>query len=195
MGGMDADMIARLAFLALLLAALGGWFIMQLRGSPGRTLQHLAVWGLIFVGLIAGYGLWSDIRGQVMPVQAVVSDGRIELPMGRDGHYHATIAVNGVPVRFVVDTGASDIVLSRQDAARAGIDVAGLSFVGQAQTANGTVATAPVRLDSMTLGPFTDTGLRAVVNGGEMDGSLLGMGYLRRFSRLEIADGMLILTR
>lgn len=195
MGGMDADMIARLAFLGLLLAALAGWFIIQLRGSPGRTLQHMAVWGLIFVGLVAGYGLWADIRGQVRPAQALVADGRIELPMGRDGHYHATVAVNGVAVRFVVDTGASDIVMSRQDAARAGIDVAALTFVGQAQTANGTVATAPVRLESVALGPFADRDVRAVVNGGEMQGSLLGMGYLRRFSRIEIADGTLILTR
>ncbi len=192
---MDADLTARFIWLALLAAALLGWFLMQMRGNPGRSLQQIAVWALIFVGLVAGYGLWQDIRGQVAPMQAVMEDGRIELPVGRDGHYHATVVVNGTPIDFIVDTGASDIVLTRADAARAGIDLAGLTFFGQAQTANGSVETAPVTLDNVTFGPVTDTDVRAVVNGGEMAGSLLGMAYLHRFSRIEIEAGTLVLTR
>lgn len=195
MEGMDADQIARLAWLGLLAAALLGWFFMQLRGNAGRTLQHLAVWALIFVGVVAGYGLWQDIRGDIAPMQGVMADGRVEIPLRRDGHYHATVTVNGVAVEFIVDTGASDIVLSAADAARVGIDPAGLRYLGQAQTANGTVSTAMVTLESVTLGPVTDIGVRAVVNGGEMGTSLLGMTYLHRFSRIEIAEGRLILTR
>ncbi len=170
-------------------------FLMQLRGNLTRSLQHIAAWALIFVGLIAGYGLWNDIRGQIAPMQAVMEDGRVELPVGRDGHYHATLVINGTAIDFIVDTGASDIVLTREDAARAGIDVAGLTFFGQAQTANGSVETAPVTLGSVAFGPVTDTGVRAVVNGGEMAGSLLGMAYLHGFSRIEIEAGKLVLTR
>jgi len=192
---MDADLTARFIWLALLAAALLGWFLMQLRGNLTRSLQHIAAWALIFVGLIAGYGLWNDIRGQIAPMQAVMEDGRVELPVGRDGHYHATLVINGTAIDFIVDTGASDIVLTREDAARAGIDVAGLTFFGQAQTANGSVETAPVTLGSVAFGPVTDTGVRAVVNGGEMAGSLLGMAYLHRFSRIEIEAGKLVLTR
>lgn len=195
MDAMDADQIARLAWLGLLAAALLGWLLMQLRANAGRTLQQLAVWALIFVGLVGGYGLWNDIRGDIAPMQGVMADGRVEIPLRRDGHYHATVTVNGVPVEFVVDTGASDIVLSEADAARVGIDTEALTFLGQAQTANGTVRTAPVTLDSVTLGPVTDRGVRAVVNGGAMDQSLLGMAYLHRFSRIEIAEGRLVLTR
>lgn len=172
-----------------------GWFLLQLRGNVGRTLQQLAVWALLFVGVIAGYGLWQDIRGTVAPMQGVMADGRVEIPLRRDGHYHATVQINGVPVEFIVDTGASDIVLSAEDAARVGLDPASLSYLGQAQTANGTVSTATVTLDSVALGPVTDTGVRAVVNAGDMGRSLLGMAYLHRFSRIEIAEGRLILTR
>ncbi|MCC7320454.1 MAG: TIGR02281 family clan AA aspartic protease [Rubellimicrobium sp.] len=192
---MSGDQIAQALWLGLLLVALGGWFALQLRGHPGRTLQHLAVWALIFVGVAAGYGLWHDIRSDLAPVQTVLADGRIEIPRGRDGHFQAVAAVNGVPIRFVIDTGASDIVLSARDARKAGIDTGALVYLGQAQTANGTVATAPVVLDSLEIGPVTDRNLRAVVNGGEMEGSLLGMSWINRFAHVEIAGGRLILSR
>ena len=192
---MDADQIARFLWLALLLSALGGWLILQFRGNAARALQQLAVWALIFIGVVAGYGLWQDISRDMAPMQGVMADGRIEIPRERDGHYHALVAINGVPIPFIVDTGASDIVLSSRDAARAGIEIGNLAFLGQAQTANGTVPTATVRLESIAIGPIVDEGVRAVVNGGEMGTSLLGMAYLNRFSHIEIADGRLILTR
>jgi aspartyl protease family protein len=192
---MDGDQIARLAYLGLLLAALAGWFFFQLRTNMSRSLQQIAVWGLIFIGVTAGIGLWQDIRRDVLPRQDVLADGRIEIPMSGDGHYYLTAEVNGTPVTFVVDTGATEIVLSSDDARAVGLDPEGLSFIGSAQTANGTVPIAPVRLQRLTLGPITDENVRATVNGGEMDGSLLGMSYLNRFARIEIVDGVLILSR
>lgn len=192
---MDGDQIARLAYLALLAAALGGWFFMQVRGNLGRSLQMLAVWALIFVGVIAAYGLWTDIRREVAPVQTMLAENVVSVPRGPDGHYRLVVAVNGTPVEFIVDTGASDIVLSRQDAARAGLAPETLAYTGVALTANGEVRTAPVRLDSVRLGEITDTGVRAVVNEGDLDVSLLGMGYLGLFDRIEIAGDELILTR
>jgi aspartyl protease family protein len=112
-----------------------------------------------------------------------------------DGHFYVTMEVNGAPIRFVIDTGASELVLSRADAARAGIDPDGLIFSGRAFTANGMVETAPVTLASVVLGGVADTGVPAVVNAGEMPESLLGMSYLERFSRMEIANGRMVLER
>lgn len=192
---MSADDIANLAYLGLLAAAVGGWFIVQNRNNLGRVAQQAAVWGLIFLGVIAAYGLWSDIRQDVAPVQAVIGDSRIEIPRGRDGHYRLILQVNGTPVDFVVDTGASDIVLSRADAARVGIDPATLTYLGTAATANGTVRTAAVALDRVALGGIEDRNLRAVVNDGDLDASLLGMTYLHLYSKIEIADGQMVLTR
>lgn len=191
---MDADQIARFLWLALLIAALGGWFVLQLRRRPGQSLQYLAVWGLIFAAVVASYGLWQDIRSELRPAQVLQADGRIEIPLGRDGHFHAVVTINDVPVSFVIDTGASEIVLTAKDAARVGIDPAVLSYIGQARTANGVVRTAPVRLRSVVLGPFAQSDVRAVVNEGEMDGSLLGMSWITQFARVEIARDRLTLT-
>lgn len=188
--------IGRMIYLGLLGGALIIWFIAQNRNSLGKTAQQALVWGLLFIGVIAAYGLWDDVSRSVTPRQTVMADaGRIEIPRAPDGHYHMTAMVNDARIRFVVDTGATDIVLSRQDAAAAGIDLAGLLFTGRANTANGQVATAPIRLDRFSVEGIEDRNLRAWVNEGDMRQSLLGMSYLDRFSRIEIADGRLILTR
>jgi aspartyl protease family protein len=185
----------RLVYLVILGAVIGLWFFVQSRESLGKLAQYAAIWGLIFLGAVAVVGLWGDIRQTVQPRQSVMAEGRIELPRAPDGHYYLTAQVNGVPLRFVVDTGASQIVLSQQDARRAGIDTGSLVYTGRAFTANGEVRTAPVRLDRVEVGAIRDGDVRAVVNGGDMAGSLLGMEYLQRFSRVEITGGKLVLER
>ena len=186
---------ARLTYLVILGSVLVLWFVVQGRESIGRLLQHALIWALIFVGALAVVGLWQDIRQTVRPSQNVVSGDRIELPRARDGHYYLTAQVNGTPLRFVVDTGASQVVLSRDDAERIGMDTENLNYLGRAYTANGEVRTASVRLDSITVGPVRHENVRAVVNQGDMQGSLLGMSYLQQFSSLEITGGKLVLTR
>lgn len=191
---MSGDTIAQLAYLVLLGAAIAGWFFAVNRESRGKVTQQAIVWVLIFLGVIAAVGLWSDIRRDVMPSRALLSDGRIEVPVARDGHYHLTLQVNGMPIDFVVDTGASQIVLTRADADRVGIDTDSLAYVGRALTANGPVGTANVWLDEVRMGGWSDQGVRAVVNEGELFQSLLGMEYLSRMARIEIVGGRLILT-
>ena len=192
---MTGDEIARVFYLALLGLAVGGWFLAESRGGIGPFLRKMLVWCFIFLGVIGGYGLWEDIRHDVAPRQSVLGGGVIEVPRAFDGHYYLTLEVEGRPVEFVVDTGATDIVLSRDDAERLGIDTARLRYTGFANTANGTVRTARVALETLSLGGITDRNVPAVVNEGEMDGSLLGMRYLQRFSRLEISNGKLLLER
>lgn len=187
---------ANLVYLVVLGCAVLLWFFTANRHSMGRNLQQGAVWGLIFIGVIATIGLWDEISRTVAPSQSVSRDGtRIELPRAPDGHYYLDAKVNGTPVRFVIDTGASDIVLSHHDAMTVGLPPDGLAFTGQANTANGMVRTALVRLDSLTVGGITDRGLRAVVNEGDMNASLLGMRYLQRFTTMQITGGTLVLER
>lgn len=192
---MTADNLPRVIYLGLLLAVLLGSLLISNRGNMGRVLQQASIWGLIFVGMIAGYGLWADISRDLTNRQSVVTAGTISVPRRADGHYYVTAQVNGVPIEFVIDTGATDIVLSQSDATKAGLNPATLAYLGSAMTANGQVRTANVFLDRVDLSGIEDAGVRAVVNEGAMDGSLLGMGYLSRFSNIQITDGQMILTR
>ncbi|PCJ06068.1 MAG: TIGR02281 family clan AA aspartic protease [Rhodobacteraceae bacterium] len=186
----------RVIYLVLMLAAVGSWFFVQNRKSLSKTVQQLAVWVFIFLGVIAGYGLWDDIRSTVRPQQSVIgSTGQIEVPRSPDGHYYLTIDVNDVPITFLVDTGATDVVLNANDARSAGIDPDTLAYLGRASTANGEVRTASVWLDSMSLGGISDRNVRVWVNQGELEQSLLGMAYLQRWSSIEIRNGSLLLTR
>ena len=192
---MTGDDIGNLLYLALLGAAIFGYFIAAGRESMGQTLRYLTLWGLIFVGVIAAAGLWPTLRDQIAPRQVLTAGGALEVPLGPDGHYHMTLGINGTPIRFVVDTGATDLVLSQDDARRAGLDPDTLAYLGQARTANGTVPMARVRLDTVELGDTVDRNVSASVNGGEMFGSLLGMSYLSRFGRISIEGNRLTLER
>lgn len=191
---MDGETLARVGYLAIILVAVGGWALVEFRQRMGQALRMAMAWGLIFVGIVAGYGLWNDIRRDVMPVQAVTADGVIEVPRAPDGHYYLTLRINGTPIRFMVDTGASGMVLGDGDAKRLGIEPESLMFLGQANTANGVVRTARVTLSEVELGPFRNQNFRAFVTEGELAQSLLGMDYLGQF-RMEFAGNRLILRQ
>lgn len=192
---MTPDQTADFVYLFVLGAVLLVSYFMASRINIGKTLQQAGIWVLIFMGTIAVIGMWSEIENTLTPKQAVLDGETIVLPRMRDGHYYMTLDVNGVPIEFVVDTGATQVVLTQSDAAKIGIDVKNLAYLGSANTANGTVRTAAVRLETVSLGTVLDTQVRAVVNDGQMQGSLLGMTYLSKFDSITIKDNQLILTR
>lgn len=192
---MTSDDYGRLIYLVILATAVGAAMLLSYRGALGRLAQQLSIWGLIFVGVAAGYGLWSDISAG-RPRMAVLDEtGSLQVPRAADGHYYLTLTINGQPITFMIDTGATEVVLTQADAARVGIDISTLDFVGEASTANGPVRTARVTLDEVMLAGTDEGTLRAWVNEGELDISLLGMSFLRRFSSMEFSDGTLRLTR
>jgi len=193
---MTSDQIMQIAYLAVLGIAILIGVLFQSRGRIGTVLRQGTIWGVIFLAVVVGYGIWSDTGFSRLPQQSVFAEeGRIEVPRSRDGHYHLALVINGVPVHTIVDTGASDLVLTRTDAERVGLLLDELIFAGRANTANGRVETAHVKLNNVSLGPIEDRLVPALVNGGEMNRSLLGMSYLSRFTRLEISENRLILVR
>ena len=190
MTGLDDGM--QLAFYILLLVVIGGAMVFELAGRGGQALRQMMLWVVIFAGAIFAAQWW--IEGEP-PRQQVLEGGRIEIPVSRDGHFHLTASLNGTDVRFIVDTGASTIALGPEDARRIGIDPDDLAYVGTAMTANGRVQTAPVTIDTLEIGDIVDRNVRAWVIGGELDGSLLGMSYLRTFARVSFEGDLLVLER
>ena len=191
---MDSQDIPRLIYLLILLVAVGGWVLAETRANLGRSIRMLMVWGMIILGLMAGYGLWEDVRRDIMPRQTVLADGSaIEVPRGPGGHYFLTVNVQGTPINFIVDTGATDVVLTMEDAEAIGLDPDALPFLGSARTANGAVKTAFTTVDFMSVGPVRYDRVQVAVNGGEMAESLLGMSFLSRFDKIEISGDGLVL--
>lgn len=192
----EPDAQARFFYLALLGILLAAGLMHGYRLRLSAAVQHATIWGLIFLGLVLAYGFKGHLASQLLPDRAATLDaGSVALRRSSDGHFYARLTVEGVELRFLVDTGASSIVLSREDAGRIGLDLDRLSFVVPASTANGTVMGAPVTLARVELGGITDTGVQALVSGGEMRTSLLGMSYLGRFRRLSVEGDRLVLTR
>jgi aspartyl protease family protein len=112
----------------------------------------------------------------------------------RAGHFLLTAAVNGNALRFLVDTGASYVTLTLEDARAAGISASDLRFSGRVATANGEVRVAPVVLREVRLDQFTMQDVDAVVVDTPLAISLLGMSFLRRLEGYEIRDGALIVS-
>jgi clan AA aspartic protease (TIGR02281 family) len=109
------------------------------------------------------------------------------------GHVALMAMVNGTPVRFLVDTGASRVTLTAEDARAAGIDPSGLVFNQRSQTANGLAREAPVTLREIRIDRLSIDNVSAAVN-ENLTVSLLGMSFLRRLKSFEMRDGSLIIS-
>ena len=122
----------------------------------------------------------------------ITTDGTVELDRNDDGHFYADVQINGSRIHMLVDTGASAIALSRDDARSAGIATSiGMNDV-VGQGADGEVHGEYVKIDRMELGPKTVEGLEAVVlNNGEQ--SLLGQSFLAKFDSVEIHGDKMVL--
>jgi aspartyl protease family protein len=127
---------------------------------------------------------------------AVAASDRASITLAADprGHFLADGVVNGVPVRFMVDTGATVIALPAADARRLGIDYR----KGQrdtVHTATGPAAAYRVRLDTVKLGAIELAGVEGVVIEGGLDIALLGMSFLNRVEMRREGDTMMLIRR
>ena len=110
------------------------------------------------------------------------------------GHYTVHPSVEGRTLRMMVDTGATSVALTYEDAERAGIKVRPQDFSRPVGTANGTVLAAPVRIAELKVGDIRLTYVEAlVVPRGRLSTSLLGMSFLKRLKGFEVASGRLTL--
>jgi aspartyl protease family protein len=135
----------------------------------------------------------NQLRGLSLDVgdhQSPASDAAVV--KSADGHYWAEGLVNGKRVRFLVDTGASAVALTRTDAERLGV-ASDLDYSVEVSTANGVARAAPVMLEMVSVAGARVPGVQAFVIDKGLDHSLLGMSYLGRLSRFEATQNALIL--
>lgn len=124
---------------------------------------------------------------------AVSGVNRIAVAPGPGGHFYLEARVHGEPVRFVIDTGASAVVLDPEDARRIGLPPERLNFSERFRTANGLVRVAPVTLRELRIGQLALPHLPAVVNEAPIGVSLLGTSFLARLQGWRVEGGRLLL--
>ena len=137
--------------------------------------------GVVAAGLAGGY-LWSR------PIDAQSGGvGGVEVTLSRsgDGHFYADALVNGKPVRFLVDTGASAVALSEKDAAAAGLSVDRSQYSYLGDGAAGMVRGQKVTLDKVAVGDIAEDKVEAVIV-ANADTSLLGMPFLNALDEITI---------
>ena len=142
---------------------------------------------------IAGDGDSSATGTRGSTSGSAFNDGStVELQRHDDGHFYADVEINGTAVSMLVDTGATGIALSRDDARSAGIATSiGMNDV-VGEGADGSVHGEFVTIDRMRLGSASANGLEAIVlNSG--DQSLLGQEFLARFDSVEIHGDTMVL--
>lgn len=152
--------------------------------EPSRTFKIATVWLLIGLAVFLGVQ-WVQHRSQATRFQA--EGGVVEIRRGADGHYHWPGSVNGEPVDFLIDTGATTTALPGALADRLGLAVVGRV---RSQTAGGEVDGEVVRADIALQGGVRADGLRVVALAGLGERPLLGMDVLGRL-RWRQAGGVL----
>ncbi|MEF3131743.1 TIGR02281 family clan AA aspartic protease [Rhizobium sp. 268] len=196
--GLQSDDFVRVVYLlpiALMLSA-GIW---ARRNSVSETMRQMIIWLVIILALVTVYlyrqealGVGNRLLAGLVPGRAVVattSEGGQEIILHKllNGHFEADVAVNGQTIEMLVDTGASMVALSHEDAERIGIDLSGLSYSMTVMTANGRSRAAPVTLDQVAIGPIVRNNVAAsVAEDGRLDQSLLGMSFLETLGSLQM---------
>lgn len=203
--GIETNQFAGAAVLALWGALIGSALIG--RGTNfANVAAQLSVWAIIILGLMTVYvyrfelqDVGSRLTGGILPgspISSQAADGRntVTLVRSNSGHFEAVAGVNTGSVRFLVDTGATAIVLSADDARAVGIDPATLNYSVRTQTANGTGRSARARIDKIYLGGIERRNLTVLVaEPGRLSQSLLGQQFLESLFSYERRGDRLIL--
>ena len=152
---------ASLGYLLALLVMVSAGLAWQRPNLP-NMFRHAAIWVGVVIVIGMGYAYRFELSavrdrflGELVPGQGQEgTGGEIRLRVGGGGHFRLEAFVNDLPVQFLVDTGASDVVLAPADAVRVGFDLNQLNYSRRYQTANGIVNGVPVELGRVQIGPI-----------------------------------------
>ncbi|WP_240811653.1 TIGR02281 family clan AA aspartic protease [Brevundimonas sp. M20] len=171
-----------------------------------RVLMRFDLSSLGVLGLAVASSLtvlwWMDQSGlrneaqaaESAAISAPATGGPAQVLKEPDGHYWADVRIDGRAIHAMVDTGASVMVLTKEDAVRLGLGLKPDDFDAKLVTASGPVAAAPVRLRSVSVSGARVENVEALVVAEGLPHSLLGMSYLGRLSSFTATPAALTLT-
>lgn len=190
-----------LIYWGALLVFLGGSALVMFRRRFAQALIAALTWVALALILVVGYAYRFDLRNVADRVMAellpghVITRGRtVEVARAFNGDFDVTAEINGARVSMVLDTGASSVVLTREDAKAAGLPLEVLAYTVNIETANGRTRAAPVVLDRIAIGGLVERSIEALVaQPGQLKTSLLGMSFLNRLQSWEVRGDRLVL--
>jgi aspartyl protease family protein len=200
-GPLTTGDFASLAYRVVLLVFLGSAVIALFRGRFTQALTAALLWIAVALILVVGYAYRFELHTVADRVMAelipghVITHGRsVELARSYGGDFDVTAQINGARVAMILDTGASSVVLTREDAKAAGLPLEVLAYTASIETANGRTHAAPVRLDRIAIGGLVERSVDALVaQPGQLKTSLLGMSFLNRLQSWEVRGDRLLL--
>ena len=151
--------------------------------------------------LVVGYSYRFELRdvadrvmAELMPGHVITRGRTVEVARTVNGDFDVTAQINGARIAMVLDTGASSVVLTREDAKAAGLPLEVLAYTTNIETANGRTRAAPVTLDRIAIGGLVEHSVAALVaQPGQLKTSLLGMSFLNRLQSWEVRGDRLLL--
>ena len=205
--GLDVTTFGYGVFLLALLIYLAGGLLCHYGGGAATVARDAVTWLALGLGLVTLYAYKEELTpiatrvvgellpGTAMTVETSAGDlAEVKIRKRLNGHFTAEVEVNGKPVSMIVDTGASSIVLTPEDARAAGIDVDEMTFRVPVLTANGRTMAARIWLEDVAIGPLDRTRVEALIaQPGALSQSLLGMSFLSRLRSYEFSGDYLTL--
>lgn len=172
------------------------------RGNAIAAFGALLVWVAILFGVVAAYAYRFELRAVSERVLAVlipgtavdIADREVMVMRRTDGQFIVNATVGGRLVPFVLDTGASTVVIRAEDAARLKVKTRQLTFDVEVSTANGHTLAAEIELPRLSIGAITQTRVKALVaKPGALNQNLLGMSFLNGLASFTVSDDRLVM--
>ncbi len=200
-GPLSTNDFGSLAYKIAILVFLAAAVLTMFRERFTHAITAALLWVVVGLLLVIGYTYRFELSGVADRVLAelipghVISHGRtVEVARTSAGDFDISAQINGARVPMVLDTGASSVVLTQDDAKAAGLPLEVLNYTVSIDTANGRTRAAPVTLDRIAIGGLEERSVEAlVVQPGQLRTSLLGMSFLNRLQSWQVSGDRLML--
>ncbi len=165
-----------------------------------QLIKAAGAWVIIIGVLLIGFSykselvrIYNRVYANLIPGNYVKDNKKTVIVYANQyGHYYVNSITQGANIKYLIDTGATTVSLTRADAEKIGIDINKLNYTQKVSTANGILLSAPVKLDYIQINDIIVEDIRASVSQDNgLEKSLLGMSFLNKLNSFEVSDDSL----